>query len=125
MDLGHLNNQLGPGQEIIDRVILAGDLNILRGCGEWSNEYWKKRYATVFDRLEALGLKFIGPKYTEGGRQVESWPLDKPRELPKDNDSVPSYYGKKRNPDNSTSDHLPAEALRQYGLVFASKSITD
>lgn len=42
------------------RLIVAGDWNILRGYGEYGSKYWKARYDTVFDRAEALGLRFVG-----------------------------------------------------------------
>jgi hypothetical protein len=44
-----------------DRLVLAGDLNIWRGYGQ---EKWRRRYQTVFDRLEAYGLKLAGPHRT-------------------------------------------------------------
>jgi hypothetical protein len=37
-------------------VLLAGDLNVWHGYGEWS-----KGYATVFDRLTAEGFDLLGP----------------------------------------------------------------
>lgn len=43
------------------KIIAAGDLNVLYGYGEGGNLYWKRRYDTVFDRMSALGLRFIGP----------------------------------------------------------------
>jgi hypothetical protein len=44
------------------RVIVAGDLNILRGYGENGSRYWKGRYDSVFSRMEAMGLPFVGPQ---------------------------------------------------------------
>ena len=43
------------------RLLIAGDWNILLGYGEHGDSYYKDRYATVFARAEALGLRFVGP----------------------------------------------------------------
>lgn len=91
------------------RIIAAGDLNILYGYGEYQNEYWAKRYATVFDRMAAIGLDFVGPQHPNG-RQAEPWP----EELPKDSKNVPTYH---------TAEKGPTGATRQLDFVFASREI--
>ncbi len=58
------------GREHGHRIIAAGDLNILRGYGEYGSQYWAARYRTVFDRMEAVGLPFAGPQYPNG-RQAD------------------------------------------------------
>lgn len=50
-------------------LIVAGDWNILRGYGEFGDAYWQGRYDTVFDRAEALGLRFVGPQFPNA-RQI-------------------------------------------------------
>lgn len=30
------------------------------------SKYWGKRYNTVFDRMDTLGLRFVGPQAPEG-----------------------------------------------------------
>ena len=94
------------------RIIAAGDLNILYGYGERGNSYWGSRYATVFDRMEALGLRFAGPQAPEGGRQADPWP----EELPKRSKNVPTYH---------TTHQSPKTATRQLDFVFASKNLFD
>ena len=47
------------GKQRGHRILAAGDLSVLHGYGE--NDYWRKRYDTVFDRMKALGLPFVGP----------------------------------------------------------------
>lgn len=69
------------------RIIAAGDFNILYGYGEHGSEYWAGRYQTVFDRMHALGLRFVGPQ-APGGRQAHPWPV----ELPQGSLNVPTYY---------------------------------
>ena len=97
------------GRQYGHRIIVAGDLTVAYGYGD--NEYWKKRNATVFDRMAALGLPLVGPQYPDG-RQADPWPDD----LPSDSLNVPTYY----NIGSS-----PSEASRQLDFVFASESIRD
>ncbi len=74
--------------------------------------YWKGRYDTVFDRMAALGLKFVGPQASAGGRQAEPWP----EELPEGSLNVPTFH---------SNSQTPATASRQLDFVFASESIAD
>lgn len=103
----------GSGRPSERRVIAAGDLNILYGHGEHGNVYAKARYATVFDRLEAIGMPFVGPQSPDGGRQAEPWP----KELPQGSRNVPTYY--------TTRQKVPQNATRQLDFVFASEEIKD
>jgi exonuclease III len=91
------------------KVIVAGDWNILYGYGEWGNVYWKARYDSVFSRMEALGLPFVGPQYPEGV-QAAPWPS----ELPAESKNVPTFRKAKNH---------PASAERQLDFVFASKEL--
>jgi hypothetical protein len=97
------------GQANSHRIIAAGDLNILFGHGERGSEFWASRYSTVFDRLDALGLRFIGPQFPDG-RQAEPWP----DELPSDSQNVPTYHTKAQTPETAT---------RQLDFVFASDAL--
>jgi hypothetical protein len=92
------------------RLLIAGDLNLLFGYGEHGNAVAKRRYQTVFDRAEALGLVYLGPSAPGGGRQADPWP----DELPIDSPTVPTYH---------TRSQGPAAATRQLDHVFASTSI--
>jgi len=91
------------------RIIVAGDFNLLRGYGEGGSAYWANRYATVFDRMRALGLHCVGPE-APNGRQAEPWP----QELPKDSKNVPTFH---------SSRQTPTSAARQLDYVFASDSV--
>src|SRR5258707_548869 len=44
-------------------LVLAGDLNIWRGYG---GKKWEPGYRSVFDRLEAYGIRLAGPHRTVG-----------------------------------------------------------
>lgn len=90
-------------------LIVSGDWNILRGYGEHGATYNKGRYQTVFDRAEALGLRFVGPEYPQG-RQADPWPP----ELPTDSKCVPTYHHGGQTPETAT---------RQLDFVFASESL--
>ena len=98
------------GSEDGHRIIAAGDLNVLRGYGERGSKYWASRYATVFERMAALGLHDVGPR-APNGLQAEPWP----DELPHDSENVPTYRWKGE----------PAAATRQLDYVFASKGMAD
>jgi hypothetical protein len=88
------------------RIIVAGDLNSLHGHGEHGSQYWKGRYDTIFSRMDALGLPFVGPQFPSGV-QADPWP----DELPRDSKNVPTFRG--------TSGH----ATRQLDFVFASREL--
>ena len=100
------------GNQNKHKVNVAGDLNKLYGYQEYGSEYWRYRYNTVFDRMDALGLRFVGPQAPSGGRQAEPWP----EELPADSKNVPTYYSNRQTPET---------AARQLDYVFASESIAD
>ncbi len=100
------------GRESGHKIIAAGDLNLLYGYGENGNLYWRGRYNTVFDRMKALGMSFVGPQAPEGGRQADPWP----EELPEDSLNVPTFYHSRQSPET---------ASRQLDFVFASESIAD
>ena len=93
------------------RILAAGDLNILHGHGEEGSTYWARRYATVFERMDAIGLSFVGPQFPHG-RQAHPWPA----ELPKDSRNVPTYRSNRMSPDS---------AVRQLDFVFASSAFAD
>ena len=100
------------GRQHGHRIVAAGDLNILRGHGEDGSAYWAARYATVFERMDALGVPFVGPRYPHG-RQADPWP----DELPRESLNVPTYY--------SAQQGAPAAATRQLDFVFASRALAD
>lgn len=91
------------------KLIVAGDLNIYRGYGDRGSAYWKQRYQTVFDRMDAIGLHFVGPRLPNGHP-----PTKRPAELPPDHDGVPTY--RTRQSDATSATH-------QLDFVFASRSL--
>lgn len=91
------------------RIIIAGDINILHGYGESGNRYWGERYASVFARMEALGVPFVGPQYPNG---MQPSPL--PTEMPDGCLDVPTFRSKRTESSSAT---------RQMDFVFASRSL--
>ncbi|MCC5947341.1 MAG: endonuclease/exonuclease/phosphatase family protein [Nitriliruptoraceae bacterium] len=93
------------------RLIAAGDLNVLHRYGEHGDPYWAARYATVFDRAESMGLRFVGPQ-APNGRQADP----RPDELPEASLDVPTYHTRQQG---------PAGATRQLDFVFVSDELAD
>lgn len=91
------------------KILVAGDFNMLHGYGEDGSEYWAERYATVFSRMRALGFRFVGPQ-APNGRQADPWPT----ELPRESKNVPTFHSTRQS---------PATAMRQLDFVFASDAI--
>jgi exonuclease III len=98
------------GRQRGHKIIAAGDLNILHGYGEDGSLYWQGRYSSVFERLEAMELLFLGPNASAGGAQASPWPS----ELPPDSTNVPTFRRKLED---------PASATRQLDFVFASYAL--
>jgi endonuclease/exonuclease/phosphatase family metal-dependent hydrolase len=90
-------------------ILVAGDLNLLYGYGEYGDPYWAARYESVFSRMTALGLSFVGPQYPDG-RRAEPWP----EELPQTSNNVPTYHTKRQT---------PATCTRQLDFVFATRRL--
>ncbi len=89
------------------RILAAGDLNTMFGVTEENPLADPQRDQTIFDRMNALGLEFMGPEYPNG-RQAET-PI---KGQPKDSKSVPTY----RKVGES-----PKIANTQLDYVFSSR----
>ncbi len=100
------------GRQQGHQIIAAGDLNILYGHGEGGSSYWRARYDTVFSRIAAIGLPFVGPQAPDGGELADPWPA----ELPTGSQNVPTFRVRRE---------IPESATRQLDFVFASASLRD
>ena len=82
--IGHKNPQT-------HRILAAGDLNILHGYGDGGRPtYWEARYRSVFERMEAIGMEFVGPQAPEratGGDAGDA----RTRRLPQRGDVLPPW----------------------------------
>jgi hypothetical protein len=90
------------------RILAAGDLNMFYGaCGKkLSVPKWER---TVWDRMFALGMNFMGPQQPNG-RPPE--PEIVPDDVPADTKNVPTFYQKKNGG--------PETVANQLDYVFAS-----
>ena len=89
------------------RILAAGDLNMIYGATDDNRLSLPARDRTVTDRMDALGMEFLGPQYPAGRRACPS-----PQGLPPDTRNVPTYY---------TTTQSPATAQNQLDYVFASR----
>ena len=89
------------------RILAAGDLNIAYGHG-YGDPHWEARHQTVFDRMEVIGLEFMGPQLPDG-RQAETLATGEPA----DSRNVVTYYLPGKNPETASNNQLD--------YVFASR----
>ena len=89
------------------RILAAGDLNVAYGHG-FGVPYWEARHRTVFERMEAIGLEFMGPQLPNG-RQAETLATGEPA----DSRNVVTFYLPGKNPETASNNQLD--------FVFASR----
>ena len=87
------------------RILAAGDLNI----SFRSSDKFDQRAQTVLDRMDALGLEYVGPIHPNGRRAD---PI--PPHLTEASLDVPTYHTRRRK---------PATAHVQVDHVFASRGL--
>ena len=98
---------IGREDATTHRIIAAGDLNVLHGYGDAGDPYWEARYRSVFDRMKAIGLEFVGPQ-APNGRKAET----PPKGQPPDSRNVVTFAPKPGS---------PADAVNQLDFAFASR----
>ena len=89
------------------RILAAGDLNMIFGATDDNPLALPARDRTITERMDALGMEFLGPQYPLGRRACPS-----PQGLPSDTRNVPTCY---------TTSQSPATAQNQLDYVFASR----
>ena len=99
--IGHENPQT-------HRILAAGDLNIAHGYGDGGDPHWEARYRSVFERMTAIGLEFMGPQ-APNGRQAVTPAMGEPA----DSRNVVTYYLPGKNPETASNNQLD--------YVFASR----
>lgn len=104
--ISDLSAFIGHTEPLTHRILAAGDLNVIYGSTDKSISL-PARDQTVFERMDALGLEFMGPQHPNG-RRVEPTPSG----LPKDTQNVPTYYASGKSPDT---------AWIQLDYAFASR----
>ena len=103
-DLSAFIGSADPGTH---RILAAGDLNLIHGATAAQSTVHPVRDRTVLDRMDALGLEFLGPRYPAGRRADPA-----PPRLPTDTLNVPTFHH---------STESPATASLQLDYVFASR----
>ena len=88
-------------------ILAAGDLNV----SFRSSHSFDERAQTILDRMESIGLDYLGPEYPNGRK---AHPV--PGHLTEESKDVPTYH---------TSRRSPAEAGVQVDHVFASQRFRD
>ena len=83
-DLPAFTGGAGPSTH---RILAAGDLNMIYGATDDNPLALPARECTVTDRMDALGMEFLGPQYPVGRRACPS-----PQGLPPDTGNVPTYH---------------------------------
>ncbi len=104
--ISDLSAFIGHANPAKHRILAAGDLNMFHGA-IGSRLSMPKRERTVWDRMQALGLEFLGPQAPHG-RRAESAPTD----VPSDTKNVPTAYYAGGGPDT---------AVNQLDYAFASR----
>ena len=89
------------------RILAAGDLNMIYGASEKSRLEIPARARTITDRMDALGIEFLGPQHPSGRRASPPSP-----DVPLDTKNVPTYHTVRQNPKT---------ARNQLDYVFASR----
>ena len=103
-DLSAFIGSADPGTH---RILAAGDLNTIYGATDDNPLALPARDRTITDRMEALGLAFLGPQHP-AGRQADPAP--------------PGLHPETRNvPTYRTTSQSPATAQNQLDYSFASR----
>ena len=109
--ISDLSAFIGDVNPASHRILAAGDLNTIYQETIYSLQ---PRDTTVFDRMEALGLEFIGPRWPNADRRAD--PV--PRGLPQGSENVPTYLSAQQLRRMRNDDILTGH---QLDYVFASK----
>lgn len=104
--ISDLSAFIGDTNPATHRILAAGDLNMSYGA-TGRRLSLPERERTVWDRLEALGLEFLGPQAPCGRRAGRT-----PDDVPFDTRNVPTHYKVRENPE---------EAANQLDYAFASR----
>ena len=105
--ISDLSAFIGNVDPCTHRILAAGDLNTCYETEDGSDPDWTTaRDHTIWDRMNALGLEFLGPRHPNGRRAEPTAKFMKP-----DNRNVVTYY----------TGNSAATADRQMDYAFASR----
>ena len=97
-DLSAFIGHEDPGRH---RILAAGDINIEHGYDDGGHRHWEARYRSVFERIEAIGLEFIGPQ-APNGRQAKTRATGEPE----DSRNVVTHYLRRKRPETASNIQL-------------------
>ena len=106
--LSDLSAFIGHEDPSRHRILAAGDLNMIYGATGGSLSL-PIREKTVWDRMSALGLEFLGPQAPDGWQPSGPQP-----DVPSDTKNVPTWVQTGRNRE---------EANRQFDYAIASRGL--
>ena len=105
--ISDLSTFIGDDDPSTHRVLAAGDLNTVYGWRDDEPTSYGARERTVWNRMSALGMEYLGPKHPNGRRVCPS-----ASGVPEDTENVRTFY---------TSRSSPLNAYIQLDHVFASR----
>ena len=105
--ISDLSAFIGSTDHRAHRILAAGDLNMIYGATDDNRLALPARDRTVTDRMDALGMEFLGPRYPAGRLACPT-----PQGLPPYTLNVPTYH---------TVNRSPTTAQNQLDYVFASR----
>ena len=111
--ISDLSNLIGHTNPVGHRIIVAGDLNTIYGATEQSRHEMPGRAETIFSRMNALGLEFVGPRWPAGRGQTA--------DVPPDTRNVPTYLHFARLREMREAPENGTVAGNQLDYVFASR----
>ncbi len=115
--ISDLSAFIGNTDPATHRIVAAGDLNMIYGELDKYSQNHAARKQTVLDRMDALGLRFLGPQAPKGGRRADTTPAD----LPSDTNNVPHIERTARHrrppPTSSTTSSRHADSTTRSPSV--------
>ena len=105
--ISDLSAFIGSIEPSTHRILVAGDFNTIRCALKSSRLALPARDSTIFKRMDALGLEFMGPQHPNGRQAYPPSP-----DVPEDTKNVPTFHH---------STQTPATAPNQLDYVFASR----
>ena len=105
--ISDLSTFIGSTNPRKHRILAAGDLNMFYGATDDNKLSLPVRDRTVFERMAALGLEFMGPQSPDG-RQASLTPQG----LTEDTKNVATYHANRRSPETPEN---------QLDYAFASR----
>lgn len=103
-DLSAFIGSCDPGTH---RILAAGDLNTICGAKDDNRLAMPARDQTIWERMDALGMEFLGPQHPDGRLADPA-----PQGLQPDSKNVPTFHTARQSPET---------AQNQLDYVFASR----